>query len=107
MHDVNNTVALVGRLLGERAVEAGDMGLLRTIMKFFNTFLRATINARDVRTAYNVLNQYRLLTESVLRAGDLPVVARVRDGWLVLDPRTLTDDDAGAAAAALRAALDR
>ena len=39
-------------------------------MKFFNTFLRATINARDVRTAYNVLNQYRLFGEALLDFGD-------------------------------------
>jgi L-seryl-tRNA(Ser) seleniumtransferase len=32
-----------------------------------------------------------------MRAGDPPVIARVRDGWLILDPRTL--DDAGAEAA--------
>ena len=32
-------------------------------VKFMNTYLRATLNARDVRTAYNVLNQYRQLAE--------------------------------------------
>jgi len=32
-----------------------------------------------------------------MRAGDPPVIARVRDGWLLLDPRTV--DDAGAEAA--------
>ncbi len=32
-----------------------------------NSYLRATLNARDVRTAYNVLNQYRLLIEAMLR----------------------------------------
>ncbi|MBW2278110.1 MAG: DUF2254 domain-containing protein, partial [Deltaproteobacteria bacterium] len=30
--------------------------------------MRATINGRDVRTAYNVFNQYRLLAENALRA---------------------------------------
>ena len=34
-----------------------------------NSYLRATLNARDVRTAYNVLNQYRLLVEAMLRGG--------------------------------------
>jgi hypothetical protein len=38
-------------------------------LKFFNTYLRATVNQRDVRTAYNVLNQYRLLAEAALRKG--------------------------------------
>jgi hypothetical protein len=35
-----------------------------------NSYLRATLNARDVRTAYNVLNQYRLLVEAMLRNDD-------------------------------------
>jgi L-seryl-tRNA(Ser) seleniumtransferase len=36
-----------------------------------------------------------------LRRGDPPVVARARDGWLVLDPRTLDDAAAGLAATAV------
>jgi L-seryl-tRNA(Ser) seleniumtransferase len=40
-----------------------------------------------------------------LRASDPPVVGRTREGWLLLDPRTLTDDEAQIAAAAVVAAL--
>src|SRR4051794_14245700 len=41
-----------------------------------------------------------------LRAGDPPVVARAREGWLLLDPRTLAgDDEARLAASAVVAAL--
>jgi L-seryl-tRNA(Ser) seleniumtransferase len=40
-----------------------------------------------------------------LRASDPPVVGRTREGWLLLDPRTLTDDEARIAAAAVAAAL--
>jgi L-seryl-tRNA(Ser) seleniumtransferase len=40
-----------------------------------------------------------------LRAGDPPVIGRVREGWLLLDPRTLDDAEASAAAAAAAAAL--
>ena len=36
-----------------------------------------------------------------LRACDPPVVGRTRDGWLLLDPRTLTDEEAHVAAAAV------
>ena len=36
-----------------------------------------------------------------LRTGDPPVVARAREGWLLLDPRTLDDEGAGLAAAAV------
>jgi L-seryl-tRNA(Ser) seleniumtransferase len=40
-----------------------------------------------------------------LRAGDPPVVGRARQGWLVLDPRTLDDGEAEAAASGVTAAL--
>jgi L-seryl-tRNA(Ser) seleniumtransferase len=39
-----------------------------------------------------------------LRAGDPPVVGRIADGRLLLDVRTLTDEEADEAAAAVRAA---
>jgi L-seryl-tRNA(Ser) seleniumtransferase len=39
-----------------------------------------------------------------LRRGDPPVVGRARDGWLLLDPRTLDDADAEAAVGAIVAA---
>jgi L-seryl-tRNA(Ser) seleniumtransferase len=41
---------------------------------------------------------------AALRAGDPPVVGRIQDGRLLLDPRTLTDDEADLAARAVRAA---
>ena len=41
---------------------------------------------------------------AALRRGDPPVVARIADGRVVLDPRTLTDAEVGLAAAAVRAA---
>jgi L-seryl-tRNA(Ser) seleniumtransferase len=40
-----------------------------------------------------------------LRTGDPPVVGRARDGWVLLDPRTLTDGEAETAAAAVADAL--
>jgi L-seryl-tRNA(Ser) seleniumtransferase len=41
-----------------------------------------------------------------LRAADPPVIGRTRDGWLLLDPRTLTDDEARIAGDAVVNALD-
>jgi L-seryl-tRNA(Ser) seleniumtransferase len=41
-----------------------------------------------------------------LRTGDPAVVGRAREGWLLLDPRTLDDFEADAAAAAVLAALE-
>jgi L-seryl-tRNA(Ser) seleniumtransferase len=37
-----------------------------------------------------------------LRRGDPPVIARVEDGRVILDPRTMSDVEADAAAAAVR-----
>ncbi len=44
---------------------------------------------------------------AMLRRGDPPVLGRVQDGRLLLDPRTLTEDDIALVAAAVRAALGR
>ena len=68
MHDVNNTVALVLRLIGEKAVDRDDHGLFTAVSKYFNTFLRAAINQGDVRAGYHVLYQYRLLADTALDA---------------------------------------
>ena len=41
-----------------------------------------------------------------LRAGEPPVIGRAREGWLLLDPRTLTDAEADAAAIAVERAFE-
>jgi hypothetical protein len=69
MRDINYVIAIDTRYVGEAAIRVGDPEALRLVVKFFNTYMRATLNAKDVRTAYNVLNQYRQLAEAVLRAG--------------------------------------
>lgn len=67
MRDINYLVAIDTRYIGEAAAEAGDHELIELVFRFMNSYLRATLNARDVRTAYNVLNQYRLLVEAMIR----------------------------------------
>jgi hypothetical protein len=66
MPEMAHVVAIDTRYVGEAALAAGDREVLMLTVKFMNTFLRAALNARDVRTAYNVLNQYRQLAESLL-----------------------------------------
>lgn len=66
MRDISYVVAINTRLLAEDAARRDDVQLLHLTLKFFNTYVRAAINARDVRTAYNVFNQYRLLGQSLL-----------------------------------------
>jgi Predicted membrane protein (DUF2254) len=70
MRDINYLVAIDTRYIGEAAAVAKDQELIQLVYRFMNSYLRATLNARDVRTAYNVLNQYRLLVESMLRQGN-------------------------------------
>lgn len=66
MRDINYLIAINTRHLAEYALDEGHDELFQLVVKFFNTYLRATVNARDVRTAYNVLHQYRLLAERAL-----------------------------------------
>jgi len=70
MRDINYVVAISTRRIGELAMRQKNDELVDLVVKFFNTFMRATINARDVRTAYNVLNQYRLFGEALLDYGN-------------------------------------
>jgi hypothetical protein len=67
MRDICYLVAIDTRYIGEAAAEAKDEELIKLVFRYMNSYLRATLNARDVRTAYNLLNQYRLLVESMLR----------------------------------------
>jgi hypothetical protein len=66
MPEMAHVVAIDTRYVGEAALAASDREVLVLTVKFMNTYLRAALNARDVRTAYNVLNQYRQLAESLL-----------------------------------------
>jgi hypothetical protein len=70
MRDIDYVIAISTRQIGEKALDKGIPEALHLVHKFFNTYMRLTINARDVRTAYTILNQFRLLAERVLRAGN-------------------------------------
>jgi hypothetical protein len=70
MRDINYVIAINTRQLAQKAVAVGRPEALSLAVKFFNTYLRATLNQNDIRTAYTILNQYRIMAETVLRAGD-------------------------------------
>ena len=74
MRDVNHLIAIHTRRIAATALAHGDRHSLRLSVRFLNTYLRATINARDVRSAYNLLNEYRVLAEEALDAGDHALV---------------------------------
>jgi len=69
MRDVNYLIAIDTRYIGEAAAKARDDELIALVYRFMNSYLRATLNAKDVRTTYNVLNQYRKLVEFMLENG--------------------------------------
>jgi hypothetical protein len=70
MRDINYLLAIDTRYLGEAAAEAKDTQLVELVFRFFNSYLRATLNAKDIRTTYNVLNQYRKFVEALLRLNE-------------------------------------
>ena len=77
MPEMAHVVAIETRYVGEAALGARDGAVFTLAVKFMNTYLRAALNARDVRTAYNVLNQYRQLAEATVRARDAVDLERV------------------------------
>jgi hypothetical protein len=69
MPDINYLIAIDTRYVGEAALAKGDRSVVELAFRFMNSYLRAALNARAVRTAYNVMNQYRLLVESMIKGG--------------------------------------
>lgn len=69
MPDIDYLIAIDTRYIGEAAARRGDIELMKLVFRFMNSYLRSTLNAKHVRTAYNVLNQYRRLVEALLREG--------------------------------------
>jgi hypothetical protein len=67
--DIVNRIAIDTRYIGQAALAAEDKAALATVIKFFNTYMRRALNARDVPAAYNCLNQYRYLGEEILKRG--------------------------------------
>jgi hypothetical protein len=70
MPQMAHVVAIETRYIGEAALASSDQAVLSLTVKFMNTYLRAALNARDIGTVYNVLNQYRQLAEVLLRSHD-------------------------------------
>jgi hypothetical protein len=77
MPDVNYLIAINTRYIGEAALAASDEEALSLAVKFFNTYLRATLNAQNIRTAYNILNQYRQLAERALEMKQTALVSDI------------------------------
>jgi hypothetical protein len=81
MRDVNHLIAIHTRQVVRAAIEAGDDATVALAVKFFNTYFRSAINARDVRTAYNLFNEYRLVAEHALATGRHDLVVDIAQ-WM-------------------------
>lgn len=79
--DVASMIAIHTRRLAEAHAQ-DHPELVEQCQRAFHSYLRAAINARDPRTAYYVLHQYRLLGEELLAQGldaaALEVANRIR-----------------------------
>lgn len=64
--DVSHIVAIKSRGLVEESVVSGDLAITEMGLRYLNTYARHAINSSDVRTAYNLFNEFRLLGEFFL-----------------------------------------
>ena len=67
--DVNSLIGIRVRGIASDALARGSLDLFDLMVRCFNSCLRAAINARDVRTAYYTVHQYRMLAEHALKEG--------------------------------------
>jgi len=66
MPDGVTAVANSAKVVGLYAIRLGDVQVLRTVVEFFNTFIRLAVNVRHPKAIYNLYYQYRMLAEALL-----------------------------------------
>ncbi|HME69809.1 MAG TPA: DUF2254 family protein [Myxococcota bacterium] len=67
--DVDSLIGIRARGIAADALARGSLDLFDLMVRFFNSCLRAAINARDVRTAYYTVHQYGMMAEYALTNG--------------------------------------
>jgi hypothetical protein len=77
MPEMSHLIAIDTRYIGESAIETKDGAVLAMVVKFFNTYMRSALNADQIRTAYNVMNQYRQMGERIVTAGQDKIAVEV------------------------------
>jgi len=70
MPDAVSAVANNTKIIGLYAIKLKDIQVLRSVIEFFNTFLRLSLNNRNPKALYNLFYQYRLLAESVMEVDE-------------------------------------
>lgn len=89
MSEVVSQIATSTRRIGEAAIAGGDDDALDLTIRFFNTYIRHGLNARNVRAVYNILYEYRLLAADVFSAN--PALGKRIVEHLVYYGRTAND----------------
>lgn len=74
--DVANVVAINTERIG---IAAGDENpaLLTLVIRCFNSYMRTAIRGSDPRTAYYIMNEYRLLAEALLNQRQFQAVKEI------------------------------
>lgn len=54
-------------------------GLLHLSLRFLNSFMRAVINAKDLRTAYHLMNHYREVAQCLMEEGETKTTLAVAE----------------------------
>jgi hypothetical protein len=80
--DLNHLISIHTHRIACAALRAGDRPVLRLALRFLNTDLSRSITVRDMRTAQNVLAEFRRFAcEVLLEAGEFELVKELAD-WL-------------------------
>ncbi|GAB5498795.1 MAG: hypothetical protein PsegKO_11060 [Pseudohongiellaceae bacterium] len=76
--DTSYLIAINTRKIAVQSVnDRPDLELTQLCMRCFNSYLRATINQRDARTSYYIMNQYRLLAQDLMHLGEDTMVREI------------------------------
>ncbi len=80
--DLNHLISIHTHRIACAALRAGDRPVLRLALRFLNTDLSRSITVRDMRTAQNVLAEFRRFAcEVLLEVGEFELVKELAD-WL-------------------------
>lgn len=79
MRDINHLIAIQTRRIALFAMDRNDRHATNLCMRFLNTYMRHALNAKDVRTAYNLLNEYRAMAEAAVERGHDDVVLELAE----------------------------
>jgi hypothetical protein len=78
--DLNHLIAIETHRIARAALQSGDRAVLRLALRFLNTDLSRSITGRDMRTAQNVLAEFRRFAcDVLLEAKEFELVKELAD----------------------------